>query len=97
VNLGNESVGFGDHHRARLEFFAGRFVVPLVPQAGDGDRLPVPAPEIIRLLAVRRVLPFVVAGDWDEAAAGLKPGDRWCLCAPRWQQVFEANQALYCC
>ncbi len=24
---------------------------------------------------------------------GLKPGDRWCLCAPRWQEAFEANQA----
>jgi len=23
---------------------------------------------------------------------GLKPGDRWCLCAPRWQEAFEANQ-----
>jgi uncharacterized protein len=24
---------------------------------------------------------------------GLKPGDRWCLCAPRWQEAFEALQA----
>jgi len=24
---------------------------------------------------------------------GLKPGDRWCLCASRWQEAFEANQA----
>ena len=24
---------------------------------------------------------------------GLKPGDRWCLCAPRRQEAFEANQA----
>ena len=24
---------------------------------------------------------------------GLRPGDRWCLCAPRWQEAFEANQA----
>lgn len=24
---------------------------------------------------------------------GLKPGDRWCLCASRWQQAFEANAA----
>jgi uncharacterized protein len=24
---------------------------------------------------------------------GLKAGDRWCLCAPRWQEAFEANQA----
>ncbi len=23
---------------------------------------------------------------------GLQPGDRWCLCAPRWQEAFEANQ-----
>lgn len=25
--------------------------------------------------------------------SGLKPGDRWCLCAPRWQEAFEADQA----
>jgi uncharacterized protein (DUF2237 family) len=24
---------------------------------------------------------------------GLKPGDRWCLCAPRWQEAFEAGKA----
>jgi uncharacterized protein len=24
---------------------------------------------------------------------GLEPGDRWCLCAPRWQEAFEAGQA----
>lgn len=23
---------------------------------------------------------------------GLKPGDRWCLCAPRWQQALEAGK-----
>jgi uncharacterized protein (DUF2237 family) len=27
------------------------------------------------------------------AFAGLKPGDRWCLCAPRWQEAFEAGNA----
>lgn len=25
--------------------------------------------------------------------AGLKPGDRWCLCAARWLEAFEANAA----
>jgi uncharacterized protein (DUF2237 family) len=25
--------------------------------------------------------------------AGLKPDDRWCLCAPRWQEALEANAA----
>ncbi|MBL8832113.1 MAG: DUF2237 domain-containing protein, partial [Rhodospirillales bacterium] len=25
--------------------------------------------------------------------AGLKPGDRWCLCAARWQEAFEAGMA----
>lgn len=25
--------------------------------------------------------------------SGLKPGDRWCLCASRWQQAFEAGLA----
>lgn len=24
---------------------------------------------------------------------GLQPGDRWCLCAPRWNQAFLANAA----
>jgi uncharacterized protein len=24
---------------------------------------------------------------------GLKPGDRWCLCAMRWQEAFEAGVA----
>lgn len=24
---------------------------------------------------------------------GLKPGDRWCLCAGRWQEAFAAGQA----
>ena len=24
---------------------------------------------------------------------GLKPGDQWCLCAPRWAEALEAGQA----
>ncbi len=24
---------------------------------------------------------------------GLKPGDRWCLCAPRWREALEAEAA----
>lgn len=24
---------------------------------------------------------------------GLRPGDRWCLCAPRWKEAFEAGMA----
>lgn len=24
---------------------------------------------------------------------GLRPGDRWCLCAPRWQEAFQAGHA----
>lgn len=24
---------------------------------------------------------------------GLKPGDRWCLCAPRWKQALDAGAA----
>src|SRR5262249_8710534 len=24
---------------------------------------------------------------------GLRPGDRWCLCAARWQEALDANQA----
>jgi len=29
----------------------------------------------------------------DFGFAGLKAGDRWCLCAPRWQEAFEAGHA----
>jgi len=29
----------------------------------------------------------------DHGFPGLKAGDRWCLCAPRWQEAFEANMA----
>ena len=25
--------------------------------------------------------------------AGLKPGDRWCLCAARWKEAFDAGNA----
>jgi uncharacterized protein (DUF2237 family) len=25
--------------------------------------------------------------------AGLKPGDRWCLCAPRWKEALDAGVA----
>ena len=25
--------------------------------------------------------------------AGLKPGDRWCLCGPRWKEAYEADMA----
>lgn len=29
--------------------------------------------------------------EWD--FPGLKPGDRWCLCAARWQEALEAGKA----
>ena len=29
----------------------------------------------------------------DYDFAGSKEGDRWCLCAPRWQEAFEAGAA----
>jgi hypothetical protein len=29
----------------------------------------------------------------DFGFPGLKAGDRWCLCAPRWREAFEAHQA----
>jgi uncharacterized protein (DUF2237 family) len=29
----------------------------------------------------------------DYGFPGLKPGDRWCLCAPRWAEAFEASAA----
>jgi uncharacterized protein (DUF2237 family) len=29
----------------------------------------------------------------DMGFPGLKPGDRWCLCAARWKEAFEAGMA----
>ena len=29
----------------------------------------------------------------DHGFAGLRPGDRWCLCAPRWQEALRAGAA----
>ena len=29
----------------------------------------------------------------DFGFPGLEPGDRWCLCAPRWQEALEAGKA----
>jgi uncharacterized protein len=29
----------------------------------------------------------------DFGFPGLKPGDRWCLCAPRWQEALQAGRA----
>jgi uncharacterized protein (DUF2237 family) len=29
----------------------------------------------------------------DYGFPGLKAGDRWCLCAPRWQEAFVAGKA----
>ena len=34
----------------------------------------------------------------DLGFPGLKPGDRWCLCAPRWQEALQAGHApAWCC
>ncbi len=29
----------------------------------------------------------------EMAFPGVKPGDRWCLCAPRWQEALDAGAA----
>jgi len=29
----------------------------------------------------------------EHGFAGLKAGDRWCLCAPRWQEAWQAGKA----
>jgi uncharacterized protein (DUF2237 family) len=29
----------------------------------------------------------------DLGFAGLRPGDRWCLCAPRWKEALDAGMA----
>ena len=31
--------------------------------------------------------------NWQFGFAGLKPGDRWAVCAPRWQQALEDGAA----
>jgi uncharacterized protein (DUF2237 family) len=31
----------------------------------------------------------------DFGFAGLKPGDHWCLCAPRWQEALDAGKAPF--
>lgn len=31
----------------------------------------------------------------DYGFPGLKPGDRWCLCAARWKEALDAGQAPY--
>ena len=39
---------------------------------------------------------IVVAGLSERGPAvktGLRPGDRWCLCAPRWQEALEHGKA----
>jgi uncharacterized protein (DUF2237 family) len=30
---------------------------------------------------------------WEYNFPGLKPGDRWCLCAPRWKEALDAGVA----
>jgi uncharacterized protein (DUF2237 family) len=29
----------------------------------------------------------------EHGFAGLRPGDRWCICAPRWQEAYEEGRA----
>jgi uncharacterized protein (DUF2237 family) len=29
----------------------------------------------------------------ESAFPGLSPGDRWCLCAPRWKEALDAGAA----
>ncbi len=29
----------------------------------------------------------------EHAFPGLRPGDRWCLCAPRWREALQAGHA----
>ena len=47
---------------------AGRAVFPLVPQTGEVDHLAIDPREEVRLLVVRRVLPFVIARCGDDVA-----------------------------
>jgi AAA domain len=64
-----EKNGFLDdlaRHGARLHCLAVGLVMPFIPQSGDCQRRrPVPSGEVPWLLTVGRILPFVIAGDWD--------------------------------
>jgi len=68
VNFRDHRIRTCDDHRARLHCLAARAVFPFVPQPGERDHLTGGAREIVRLLTVRRVLPFVIARRRDNAA-----------------------------
>ncbi len=55
---------------------------------------------LVCTLMTREFLDFSVARGNDLVTPlpeygfpGLQPGDRWCLCAARWQEAFEAGAA----
>ena len=61
---------------------------------GDGGRRPIPARNVLgEPLEICSFKPIYSTPAPEFGFPGLKPGDRWCLCAPRWQEALEANQA----
>jgi uncharacterized protein (DUF2237 family) len=45
-------------------------------------------------LAFSAAVGFVLSTPRPELGfPGLKPGDRWCLCAPRWKEALDAGAA----
>ena len=62
--------------------------------AGDGGNHSVCAVMTEEFLAFSRSVGNDLSTPRPEYGfAGLQPGDRWCLCAPRWQEAFLAGAA----
>src|SRR4051795_4812216 len=62
------------------------FMPGIVTSANSG-------PERRDTLAVWHAHEYRTTGTPRRGFAGLKPDDRWCLCAPRWQEALEAGKA----
>src|SRR6478672_7142130 len=73
VQFSNEFVWLGDDHRTRLQALTRVAVLPLIPKARDReDRRSITRCEIPGLLALRCVLPLVIARHGHEAALVLE-------------------------
>ena len=64
------------------------------PFEGDGDRI---IDEPLSEALSRRYLAYALSTITNRALPdvrdGLKPGDQWCLCAPRWKEALDAGAA----
>jgi hypothetical protein len=80
VQLAHELVGVRHDHCARSDGLICLSISPFIPEARNGDRRAVASREIVRLLAVRRIVPLVVARRGDQAARVQGLTERWLLC-----------------